>query len=82
VSTVVTIIQVVATRGRASECGVVASVITLIPGVYGISCNGNDRGHECPASPDALIEPGDTWSDRDVLIAFAEKHINEHEARS
>jgi hypothetical protein len=80
-SVIVTIVQAVATTGRAAEYGVTASVITLVPGVYSVSCNGDHLGHACPGAPDVLIEEGDTWSDLGDATAFAREHVDAHEAR-
>jgi hypothetical protein len=56
----------------------IAEVVTLseIDGIYTIACSGD--GDQCPAD----LEPGDTWSDFEVCVRDAVRHIVNHEARS
>lgn len=72
-------ILIIPTRGGsiANRLGVRVRVIELswTDGIYGIACNGDTVGQECPHG----LEPGDTWSDLGHCVAEGITHMNNHE---
>ena len=69
-------------HGTAAELDVTVRVVEVYPGCFGVVCNGNEVGHECSGREDVLIEPGDTWGQRENAVEFADRHVAEHEGRT